>query len=198
MNCTTNKNSEIIPEIFDSKIKKIRIELPDYHFSHSLSDKSHFVGRKKILEKLKSLIKDSENKTGVYLVTGNRGVGKTSFVDKVIKATERTNKRLLHLHINFGHNLNEKDVLRLIARTLGTKYNKYCRSWRMLPWNIIKSIAFFVFCFSAIYVGKQLFNIELLSNIINLFAKISLIKNIIEPIRSWQPFFLSFFITIFS
>ena len=66
-----------ITNILDSKIKKLRIELPDYHFSHSLSedsDKSDFVGRKKILEKLKSLVKDTNNKTCVYLVTGNRGV----------------------------------------------------------------------------------------------------------------------------
>ena len=51
----TNK----IPPIFDSKIKKLRIELPNYSFSHSLSANSDFVGRKQILEKLKSLVKDT-------------------------------------------------------------------------------------------------------------------------------------------
>ena len=141
-----------IPISFDSKIKKLRIELPKYSFSHSLSKSPDFVGRKQILQKLKSLIKDTTNETGVYLVTGNRGVGKTSLVNEVIKKTSlqfndrdeknikkyvkplKGNKEIgediveeydkfsrLYLRINFGHNLTEKDILRLIARTLKTE-----------------------------------------------------------------------------
>ena len=74
--------------ILDSKIKKLRIELPHYSFNHSSSEVSPhaFVGRKKIQEKLRKLV-EANDKTGVYLVTGNRGVGKTSLVNQVINQT---------------------------------------------------------------------------------------------------------------
>ena len=95
-----NKNESI--NIFDSKIKKLRIELPHYSFSHSSSEvpSNAFVGRKKIQKKLKKLIEDSADKTGVYLVTGNRGVGKTSLVNQVVNQTS------VQDNSNFSQNLN--------------------------------------------------------------------------------------------
>jgi len=149
------------PDILNSKIKKIRIELPDYRFSHSSSGDSSqpFIGRERIREKLKKIVVDSPNEPGVYLVTGNRGVGKTCLVNEVINETSLSNdvgflsklKRLfniksyiknhsrLYLRINFGHKLrDEKDILRLITRTLTTEYVRYRSSfWRMLPWRAI-------------------------------------------------------------
>jgi Cdc6-like AAA superfamily ATPase len=115
---------------------------------------------------------DSPNEPGVYLVTGNRGVGKTSLVSEVIKKTSlqpnsgffKKLKSLfgfkhygrLYLRINFGHKLkDEKDILRLIARTLSTKYAEYRHSfWRMLPWRTVAfGILTFLAClFSAICV----------------------------------------------
>jgi hypothetical protein len=79
-----------LENILDSRIKKVRIELPHYSFSHSSSgESSHtsFVGRKKIQEKLTKLIEATTDETGVYLVTGNRGVGKTRLVSQVINQT---------------------------------------------------------------------------------------------------------------
>jgi len=77
------------PDILNSKIQKLRIELPHYSFSHSSSgDSPHaFIGRERIKEKLKKVIEDSPDEPGVYLVAGNRGVGKTSLVSQVIKET---------------------------------------------------------------------------------------------------------------
>jgi len=77
------------PDFFNSKINKLRIELPQYSFSHSASGDSshHFIGRERTQEKLKKIIEDSPNEPGVYLVAGNRGVGKTSLVSEVIKKT---------------------------------------------------------------------------------------------------------------
>ena len=75
-------------DILDSRIKKVLIELPHYSFSHSSTEKSpHFVGRVQIRQKLIKLIESTIDKTGVYLVTGNRGVGKTSLVSEVIGQT---------------------------------------------------------------------------------------------------------------
>jgi len=88
------------PDILNSKIKKLRIELPHYSFSHSSSEESpNFIGRKQIIEKLKTLIEATADKTGVYLIAGNRGVGKTRLVNQVIKQTS------LEPNSNFSQNL---------------------------------------------------------------------------------------------
>ena len=81
-------NEKNTPHILlDSKIRKLRIELPNFKFNHSTSEESDFIGRMKISEKLKALIEDKKNETGVYLITGNRGVGKTSLVKDLINKT---------------------------------------------------------------------------------------------------------------
>jgi len=104
------------PDILNSKIKKIRIELPNYSFSHSSSgDSPHpFIGRKLSLEKLKGLVEDDSDKTGVYLVAGNRGVGKTSLVSEVIKQTSFVPES------NFVKNL--KYLLILFFAVIGTQF----------------------------------------------------------------------------
>jgi hypothetical protein len=73
---------------YSSRIKKIMIQLHDYHFYHGpykeIFGDERFIGRKSILTKLKSLFTRSEYKSGVYLITGYRGSGKTSLVNKAI------------------------------------------------------------------------------------------------------------------
>jgi len=166
------------PDILNSKIKKLRIELPHYRFSHSSSGDSshHFIGRERTKERLKKIIEDSPDEPGVYLIAGNRGVGKTSLVSEVIKETSLetnstffkklkylfTSKRnRLYLRINFGHKLkDEKDILRLIARTLSTEYQKYRNSfWRMLPWRVIAFgfLLLFAYLFSGIVKEREFY-----------------------------------------
>ena len=86
----TIKNQKI-PEILNSKTESIIIELPEYAYSHSSEAenrvKPFFIGRKGLVKRLKHIIRSSSSKTGVYLVAGDRGVGKTSLVDEVIKKT---------------------------------------------------------------------------------------------------------------
>jgi len=278
-------------DILNSKIKKIRIELPGYCFSHSSSGDSSqpFIGRERTREKLKKVIEDSPNEPGVYLIAGNRGVGKTSLVNKIINETSlQPNSKLaehlrylgllllavigtvfclkkidvfgkyfwgvmsifiaffvylaiafismyvrffrnkrreykkmglnrydsfikiiiwdsilnpinnyiqnysrLYLRINFGHKLrDEKDILRLIVRTLSTEYTKYRRSFRrMLPWRALATAAllFLSYLFSSvvreqdIYKSiKKIVNVQELDTIINdqyrlknLFSKVN-------------------------
>jgi hypothetical protein len=85
------KTNEKHPPILTSKTEKVFIELPNYTFNHSTltsnMPKSSFLGRKELINWLKSLIIHTSSKTGVYLVTGNRGVGKSSLIDKVIDDT---------------------------------------------------------------------------------------------------------------
>ena len=72
----------------NSKIKDIKIELKDYSFFHSpfeteLEDK-RFIGRNDLREKLKTFLTNNETQSGAYLVTGYRGMGKSSLISKVI------------------------------------------------------------------------------------------------------------------
>jgi len=92
-----------IPDVLNSKIKKLRIELPHYSFSHSSSgDSPHvFIGRERILEKLKKVVEDSPDEPGVYLVAGNRGVGKTSLVSEIIKETSLQTKSILSENLRY-------------------------------------------------------------------------------------------------
>lgn len=73
---------------YGSKINKIFIELHNFHFFHRPSEvdelDTRFVGRKKIVEKLKTLLTQNKSNSGAYLVTGYRGMGKTSLVNKVL------------------------------------------------------------------------------------------------------------------
>ena len=67
------------------KNRRMYISVPNFKFHHATDEFSGFIGRAKIKERLKELLtSESGNKfSGAYLVTGNRGVGKTTFVNKV-------------------------------------------------------------------------------------------------------------------
>lgn len=59
-----------------------------YHHANNCEDDiEDFIGRKSIIDKLASWLKDSRMSkyTGAYLITGYRGMGKSSFVYKAIK-----------------------------------------------------------------------------------------------------------------
>jgi hypothetical protein len=72
-----------------SKIQRVLIGLNDYSFYHGPSEiedsDERFIGREKEIDKLKSVLTDTSKKSGAYLVTGYRGMGKTSFVNKVLE-----------------------------------------------------------------------------------------------------------------
>ena len=65
--------------------RRMYIGVPNFKFHHATDEYSGFIGRVKIKERLKDLLTgESGNKvSGAYLITGNRGVGKTTFVNKV-------------------------------------------------------------------------------------------------------------------
>lgn len=73
---------------YTSKIKRVNILLPNFSFFHGPSSEDkfdpRFIGREKIAEQLESWIRDKECLNGSYLITGYRGMGKTSFVGKVL------------------------------------------------------------------------------------------------------------------
>lgn len=71
-----------------SRIKKVFVELHDYYYFHGPSEirkiDKRFIGRKRIIDKLKSILTNTDTRSGAYLITGYRGMGKSSFVSKVI------------------------------------------------------------------------------------------------------------------
>ena len=80
-----------------ARIKKIFIELHGYSFFHGPSEirniDKRFIGRKGIINKLKAILVNNGTKSGAYLVTGYRGMGKSSFVSKVIDEIDPSNRK---------------------------------------------------------------------------------------------------------
>ena len=81
--------SDVTPNTYAyrSYIKDIFLEVPNYRYFHHPYEegrKSIFIGRTKIKNTFLEILKESES-NGVYLVTGYRGMGKTSFVNRVIE-----------------------------------------------------------------------------------------------------------------
>jgi len=137
------------PDILNSKIKKIRIELPHYSFSHSSSgDSPHvFIGRERTREKLKKIIEDSPDEPGVYLIAGNRGVGKTSLVSWVINETSLKNKT--------GFTENFKFAFLVFFSVIGIQIiSGFCQN----VLNINKIIIPWVFIFILSFVLQCCFN----------------------------------------
>ena len=83
---------------FYSKVKDILIEVPDFNYFHSPTKCSkidhRFIGRKNIIAKLVSILTNQETRSGTYLVTGYRGMGKTSVVNKAFSQVSSTNQPL--------------------------------------------------------------------------------------------------------
>lgn len=62
------------------------LELHNFSFQRNDYQKQArgFIGRKNVRARLRSILNHSELRSGTYLITGNRGVGKTSLVNKVL------------------------------------------------------------------------------------------------------------------
>ena len=76
-------------EKYSAKIKDIYIELKDYTFYHSPYYKerlsNRFIGRKKAIDRIVSILNNTNIKSGSYLIAGFRGMGKTSVIREALK-----------------------------------------------------------------------------------------------------------------
>jgi hypothetical protein len=120
---------------FRSYIKDIFLEVPDYKYNHkphsgskrNLSDddkkNNHiFIGREKLKANFLNILKEG-GRNGAYLVTGYRGMGKTSLVNNVIDEykdfEEKENREVKPIKVSLAQaKLEEIDVLRHILRVL--------------------------------------------------------------------------------
>jgi len=99
-----------------SKIRELHIPLPNFKYFHKPSSEEevfeNFIGQEENSEQLENWLTNDET-GGAYLVTGYRGMGKSSFVGKVLnKITEDTEKSIFKkgfftkiTRINFIFNL---------------------------------------------------------------------------------------------
>lgn len=82
-----NKKRTIADE-HSSYVKHILIPLCGFHGYHqTVSEEKgdeNFLGREPVLDKLKHWLADPRSVNGAYLITGFRGMGKSSFVGKAL------------------------------------------------------------------------------------------------------------------
>lgn len=99
-----SKHSNKIPlnrynDKYTSLIRSIKIFLPiqSNKGKGSYGKDDDFVGRERLIERLFLWLSNRDNKTGSYLVTGFRGMGKTSLVDRTIERLARETNSTVEL-----------------------------------------------------------------------------------------------------
>lgn len=94
-----NKNKYLSK--YSSKISRIYIEIHNFHFRHGVfeGNDENFIGRNDIRNRLRAIFTHSDSNSGTYLLTGQRGVGKTSLINKVIAELSGKKERSLWQHI---------------------------------------------------------------------------------------------------
>ncbi|NHM08026.1 ATP-binding protein [Flavobacterium sp. CYK-4] len=132
-----NNISKHTPHTF---IKNIAIGLPDdfkfINIPNGTDKKSNknFIGRKAQIIKFLSFL-NSSNK-GVYLITGYRGMGKTSFVNHVLYQYQKKSnlkklgkfknrKKIIPLHLTISQNApKESDVLKQVVSSINDSFGR--------------------------------------------------------------------------
>ncbi|MPR37448.1 ATP-binding protein [Salmonirosea aquatica] len=140
---------------FNSYIKDIFIEVPNYKYNHkpfssdASRNESHiFIGREKLKSNFLHILKNG-SKNGAYLVTGYRGMGKTSLVNNVVStyAKERKEDEVKPIKISLAQSkLEETDVLRYILKILHENIREERLKYYM-PFIDYRSLLFAIFSF---------------------------------------------------
>ncbi len=131
---------------YDSKMHDIAIPLMGFNgFHHASNNESKddfedFIGRESILDKLKSWLVDHDEEkqkkySGAYLISGFRGMGKSSFVYKTIldikkqaKKHKYTTCHYVPISINVGNDmLTSKEMLYIICKLLSVSFDEKTR-----------------------------------------------------------------------
>lgn len=137
--------------------KNLIIEIPDYKFNHhplgeSIEDEDskRYIGRDKIRSQFLSYLENGSKK-GAYLISGYRGMGKTSFVKKTVSEYKERNpkKNIKTIELSFTqNNLSEEDILKQLTQGIITFYEeksyllKFSRSLTLS--NIIQLFLFLI------------------------------------------------------
>ncbi len=150
-------------------IKDIYIELPFYKYLHGpveISDREdeiRFLGRKRIRDRLLNILKNGKT-SGAYLVTGYRGMGKTSYVNRVLKDydPDKNNSTVINICLN-QNDIKLRDVYRQILNSL--KVELYSPSYEYFQggklFSLIFSIVSFLFIITISFAWFYGFYIDL-------------------------------------
>ena len=137
----------MINERYYSHLRNVIVPLPGFkHFHYASSSEDNiedFIGRSSITDKLSAWLKDSASKySGAYLVTGYRGMGKSTFVyeaigklkkeegDKKYWKKPKRKATYITVPINVGNELlSAKELLGMICKVGYGNYIKVTRGW---------------------------------------------------------------------
>ena len=160
---------------YDSQMHEMIIPLLGFNKFHHTNnnndehdDLNDFIGRKSILNKLQAWLEDTDqtkgNYSGAYLITGFRGMGKSSFVHKAINDMKKDAQKkkgcyYVPVSINVGNDLlTSKELLYIICKLLSAEFEKKTRlkenrksRYNILPFQFIFFILFVTFLLLAIF-----------------------------------------------
>ena len=162
----------MINERYYSHLRNVIVPLPGFkHFHYASSSEDNiedFIGRSSITDKLSAWLKDSASKySGAYLVTGYRGMGKSTFVyeaigklkkekgDKKYWKKPKRKATYITVPINVGNELlSAKELLGMICKVGYGNYIKATRGWKKWFASRINSLvlAFAIIAFAVKYL----------------------------------------------
>ena len=127
------------------KEMEITIPLRNFKYSGSLDQNPKFLGRSYEKKRLLDHLTCEKNQSGSFLIAGYRGVGKTSFVNEVLKQYRDEKGEFIEVRINLGNerDLSSKTALFNMIYILHTELRKTksFKIWRFLFGNALRSLA---------------------------------------------------------
>lgn len=163
----------MINERYYSHLRNVIVPLPGFkhfHYASSSEDKiEDFIGRSSITDKLSAWLKDSASKySGAYLVTGYRGMGKSTFVYEAIEKLKKEEgdrkywkkpKRkatYITVPINVGNELlSAKELLGMICKVGYGNYIKVTRGWEKWFFSRINALLLASFVILLAVISEQ-------------------------------------------
>lgn len=148
-----------------------------HHANNCEEDIEDFIGRDSIIDKLSAWLKDSPKTkySGAYLITGYRGMGKSSFVHKAVaklKEEQKKNKKAIHgiswkpnnakyvtVTVNVGNELlSTKELLGMVCKVAYKRFFEETsgKGWFYYRFNTIVATAFTIF----VILGMTLFSLR--------------------------------------
>lgn len=112
-----------------SQLKRLNIKLENFHFFHKPSnfedniEDSKYISRPGCEHQLTNWLQNNDTPNGCYLITGYRGMGKSSLVHQVIKSIINYNKKkTIAININLGQkDIDELQTLHILTKELKEK-----------------------------------------------------------------------------